>query len=57
MFLVLSILFQVTEPFFLFLNRNKDLGMPPRKQQPVYHDPVYEQPREEPWNRTEPDQK
>ena len=56
MFLVLSILFQVTEPFFLFLNRNKDLGVPPRKQQPVYHDPVYEQPKEEPWNRTEPDQ-
>ena len=32
-FLVLSILFNVTEPFFLFFNRNKDLGMPPRKDQ------------------------
>lgn len=32
LFLVLSILFNVTEPFFLFFNRNKDAGMPPRKQ-------------------------
>ena len=31
MFLVLSIIFNVTEPFFLFFNRNKDNGMPPRK--------------------------
>ena len=36
-FLVLSILFSITEPFFLFFTRNKDDGMPPRKQ------PVYEQ--------------
>ena len=55
MFLVLSIVFNVTEPFFLFFNRNKDGGMPPRKQQPVYHDPVYEQPKEEPWNDQETD--
>ena len=54
-FLVLSILFPVTEPFFLFFNRNKDGGMPPRKQQPVYYDPVYEQPKEEPWNNQEAD--
>jgi len=33
MFLVLSILFHVTEPFFLFFNRDKDKGMPPRKQE------------------------
>lgn len=32
LFLVLSILFSVTEPFFLFFNREKDLGMPPRRQ-------------------------
>ncbi len=32
LFLVLSILFHVTEPFFLFFNREKDLGMPPRRQ-------------------------
>lgn len=36
LFLVLSILFGVTEPFFLFFNRNKDLGMPPRRQSPPY---------------------
>ncbi len=29
LFLVLSIVFSVTEPFFLFFNRNKDGGMPP----------------------------
>lgn len=41
-FLVLSILFGFTEPFFLFFNRNKDLGMPPRRE------PVYT--TEEPWD-------
>ena len=46
-FLVLSILFSVTEPFFLFFNRNKDDGMPPRKQEPVYEAP------QEPWSNTE----
>lgn len=35
LYLVLSILFSPTEPFFLFFNREKDLGMPPRKQQTV----------------------
>lgn len=30
-YLVLGILFGVTEPFFLLACRNKDLGMPPRK--------------------------
>ncbi len=52
LFLVLSILFGITEPFFLFFNRNKDLGMPPRLQdyqepayqEPVYQDYVYDQP-------------
>ena len=32
LFLVLSILFGVTEPFFLFFSREKDGGMPPRKE-------------------------
>lgn len=37
LFLVLSILIPVTEPFFLFFSRNKDKGMPPRKQpEPVF---------------------
>jgi len=42
LFLVLSIFFSVTEPFFLFFNRNKDLGMPPRKQPPVQEQPRYQ---------------
>ena len=54
MFLVLSILFSFTEPFFLFFNRNKDEGMPPRRQQPVYEQPVYQAPQE-PWNQNGPD--
>lgn len=37
LYLVLSIIFSVTLPFFVFACRKKDLGMPPRKQpvQPV----------------------
>lgn len=35
LFLVLSILFPVTEPFFLLCNRKKDLGMPPRRPEPT----------------------
>ena len=46
LFLVLSILFSVTEPFFLFFNRNKDLGMPPRRQSPPY---AAVQAAQEPW--------
>ena len=42
LFLVLSIFFSVTEPFFLFFNRNKDGGMPPRKQPPVQEPPRYQ---------------
>ena len=30
LFLILSILFKVTEPFFVFFNRHGDSGMPPR---------------------------
>ena len=48
LFLVLSIIFPVTYAFFVFACRNKDLGMPPRRnavpQQPVYTQPVYQQP-------------
>ena len=42
LFLVLSIFFSVTEPFFLFFNRNKDCGMPPRKAPPVREEPQYQ---------------
>lgn len=43
LFTVLSILFSVTEPFFLFFNRNKDDGMPPKKTAPRQYpqEPVY----------------
>lgn len=44
-FLVLSILFSVTESFFLFFTRNKDDGMPPRKPEPAPYVPT-----QEPWN-------
>jgi len=61
LFTVLSILFHVTEPFFLFFSRNKDLGMPPRRQEavyqePVYQGPVYEEPQMNFWE-TEPENK
>ena len=36
LYLVLSIVFRVTEPFFLFLCREKDDGMPPRRPDPTY---------------------
>lgn len=49
LFLVLSIIFNVTEPFFLFFNRNKDLGMPPRRQEPAYMPP-----QEPAWQPQEP---
>ena len=42
LFLVLSIFFTVTEPFFLFFIRNKDEGMPPRRQQPQ-DIPIYQE--------------
>ena len=51
-FLVLGIIFSVTQPFFIFFNRKKDDGMPPRK--PEYQpdmaapvaDMIYEEPQE-----------
>lgn len=33
LFLVLSVVFNVTIPFFVFAMRNKDAGMPPRRQE------------------------
>ncbi len=48
LFLVLSVLFGITKPFFLFFNRNKDGGMPPRRQESVYSQPV-QIPQTEPW--------
>lgn len=34
-FLVLSIFFSILQPFFIFADRKKDLGMPPRREEPV----------------------
>ncbi len=51
LFLVLSILIGITEPFFLFFSRNKDGGMPPRRQEPVVApQPEYVQPEYVPVN-------
>ena len=36
LYLVLSIIFRVTEPFFLFVCRDNDEGMPPRRPEPTY---------------------
>ena len=46
LFLVLSIVFPVTLPFFVFVCRKKDDGMPPRKQPPMQQ--LTEQPEQEP---------
>ena len=45
-YLVLSIVFNISEPFFLFFNRNSDKGMPPRRETPTYVPPV------EPWEHS-----
>lgn len=56
-FIVLSIIpvTNVAEPFFIFFNRKKDLGMPPRSDIPA--EPVPEEPRylpvREPWENPE----
>ena len=44
-FLVLGIIFWITEPFFIFFNRKKDGGMPPRCDIPVQPQPA----AAEPW--------
>lgn len=49
-FLVLSVIFPVTAPFFLFAGRRKELGMPPRKQ-PQPEEPQSGDPQKEPWEQ------
>ena len=46
-YLVLSILFGFTQAIFLFLCRNRDDGMPPRRDT----QPQYRQPIQEPWDQ------
>ena len=48
LFLILSIVVNITEPFFLFFSRNKDLGMPPRKQAEPQYIPNHD-PNRDPW--------
>ena len=58
-----SILIGITEPFFLFFNRNKDGGMPPRRQESAYvpresvyapvEESVYAPVQEEPWQQSQ----
>ena len=43
LFTVLSILFGVTKPFFLFFSRNKDSGMPPRREEIPWETPPEKQ--------------
>ena len=43
LYLILSILFAITMPIFVFICRNQDGGMPPRKARPVVEQPS------EPW--------
>ena len=54
LYLVLSILVGITEPFFLFFNRNMDAGMPPRKiPDNVYTPPEAVEP--DPWEMDQKD--
>ena len=53
LYLVLNIFVSITLPIFIFICRNKDLGMPPRKTEPVVPvmpEPVWQPQPEEPWN-------
>ena len=54
LFLLLSIFFSITEPFFLFFSRNKDAGMPPRRQEPQYEQPQYAESQYSEPQRSEP---
>lgn len=49
LYLILSILFSGLMPLFLFLCRNKDEGMPPRKQPAAEPEWQPQPPREDPW--------
>ena len=50
LYTILSVGLHFTEPFFLFFNRKKDDGMPPRREAPRAEAPVWEASAEEPWN-------
>ena len=48
-FLVLGIIFGVTIPYFIFFNRKKELGMPPRREEPQYNQETESRDYREPW--------
>ena len=48
-YLILSIFISVTAPFFLFFNRKKDFGMPPRRP-----DPMQYMPPQQNWQQPQP---
>lgn len=54
LYLVLNIFVSITLPIFIFICRNKDLGMPPKKTEapvaPVQPEPAWLPQTEEPWN-------
>lgn len=52
LYLVLGIIFGVAVPYFIFFNRKKELGMPPRK--PVQEEPHWQpqDPPADPWDNT-----
>jgi len=54
LFLVLGIIFGFLVPFFIFACRNKEEGMPPRREEPRYEYQPNPEPRvyKEPWENT-----
>lgn len=54
LYLVLNIFVSITLPIFIFICRNQDLGMPPKKAEepvaPVTPEPAWLPQTEEPWN-------
>ena len=54
LFLVLGIIFVFLVPFFIFACRNKEEGMPPRREEPRYQYQPSPEPRtyQDPWENT-----
>ena len=54
LYLILNIFVSITLPIFIFICRNQDLGMPPKKAEepvaPVEPEPAWLPQPEEPWN-------
>ncbi len=56
LYLVLNIFVSITLPIFVFICRNKDLGMPPRKSEQAASMPPVQEPQA-PWKPVDPTQK